>query len=268
MIKYNLRKLTKSSCELINQILPNEAELRLVKEVDKHIIESFNDAEKFVYFIGDIPAFDLRIKSIIYYFTHSDAYNEVKKKIKIVNDILDFFKSEVVSDWLKVVLSFGNYLNGTSNRGGALGFKLDTINKLNGIKSNDKKKTLLYFMVEWVIENKSELLNNLQLVENYDPNINIVVIQELLTDMKKSFLPVLKLKEFIPMICDPSDKTEEFLKSFYDIAAKNILDLENEIKALEEYSESVISFYGENPNEISFCKLIDIFYKFFKDIRV
>ena len=51
---------------------------------------------------------------------------------------------------LKVVLEYtlalGNYLNGTSNKGAAWGFKLETLNKLQGTKSTDNKTTLLHYL--------------------------------------------------------------------------------------------------------------------------
>ena len=48
---------------------------------------------------------------------------------------------------LKVIIEYtlgiGNYLNGQSARGGAYGFKFDTIEKISEVKSQDSKVNLL-----------------------------------------------------------------------------------------------------------------------------
>lgn len=40
---------------------------------------------------------------------------------------------------LEVALAISNYLNGTSIKGGAWGFKLDTLDRFEEVKSNDNK---------------------------------------------------------------------------------------------------------------------------------
>jgi len=266
--KYNLRKLSQNFCELLLPIMPTTTELSLIKSVDDLIVDSFNEAEKIMYYVGDIPGYDLRLKAILFNYTFADSYKEICEKVNIIIEFLSFVKSDIVSEWLKIVLAYGNYLNGTSNRGGAFGFKLDTINKLNDIKSNDKKKTLLYFIVEWVMDNKKELLCNLQVIENYDINININLINDLVKDVKKGFMCVSKLNDMIPAMIDPDDKTEEFIGGFYDVCEKNIYEIDSDLKMLETNYETIVNYYGESPKELSFDNLVEIFYGFFKDIRV
>jgi hypothetical protein len=41
-------------------------------------------------------------------------------------------------------------LNGNSNRGGAYGFKLDSLEKLTDLKMNQAKKTALQYIVELI----------------------------------------------------------------------------------------------------------------------
>jgi len=128
--------------------------------------------------------------------------------------------------------------------------------------------TLLYFIVEWVMDNKKELLCNLQVIENYDINININLINDLVKDVKKGFMCVSKLNDMIPAMIDPDDKTEEFIGGFYDVCEKNIYEIDSDLKMLETNYETIVNYYGESPKELSFDNLVEIFYGFFKDIRV
>lgn len=53
--------------------------------------------------------------------------------------------------FLEFSLAIGNYLNGTSSRGGAFAFKLDSLSQLNDFKFTDgKNSTLLMYIIELV----------------------------------------------------------------------------------------------------------------------
>ena len=56
-------------------------------------------------------------------------------------------------------------MNGQSVKGGAYGFKIDMIEKLQEVKSLDNKKTLLMFIIE-----KMETVSG---VDIFDPNENL-----------------------------------------------------------------------------------------------
>jgi hypothetical protein len=54
---------------------------------------------------------------------------------------------------LQYVLAVGNYLNSESNaRGGAYGYRLDTLKKLSTVKGTDSKTTLLDFVARAAFE--------------------------------------------------------------------------------------------------------------------
>lgn len=46
------------------------------------------------------------------------------------------------------MLAVGNYLNGESARGGAFGFRLDSLIKICDIKMKDNKTSLMLYVVE------------------------------------------------------------------------------------------------------------------------
>ncbi|KAJ1902275.1 hypothetical protein LPJ66_000162 [Kickxella alabastrina] len=53
---------------------------------------------------------------------------------------------------LEVVLSIGNFMNGSGFRGGAFGFKIASLNRLMDTKAEDNKTTLLHFVASTVEE--------------------------------------------------------------------------------------------------------------------
>jgi hypothetical protein len=49
---------------------------------------------------------------------------------------------------MATVLALGNHLNGGTARGGAYGFKLNTLTKLINTKTTDNKMNLLHYLIE------------------------------------------------------------------------------------------------------------------------
>ncbi len=48
---------------------------------------------------------------------------------------------------LEVALAIGNYLNGTGIKGGAWGFRLDSLEYMQEINSNDGKMNVGYYVI-------------------------------------------------------------------------------------------------------------------------
>ena len=70
---------------------------------------------------------------------------------------------------LENILAYGNYMNGESNRGGAFGFKLDSLNKIGDIKMVDQpNKNLTMYIIE-----KLEKQHKKSLIDPYDDFVEI-----------------------------------------------------------------------------------------------
>ncbi|KAJ2521556.1 hypothetical protein H4217_001312, partial [Coemansia sp. RSA 1939] len=70
---------------------------------------------------------------------------------------------------LEVILSIGNFMNGSGFRGGAFGFKIASLNKLMDTKADDNKTTLLHFVAlaaEENFEDSLEFLDELKPVDS------------------------------------------------------------------------------------------------------
>lgn len=64
-----------------------------------------------------------------------------------LRDAMDQLRESVkLRELLKLVLRLGNFLNGASNRGAALGFRLADLDKLRQVRSADQSTTLLQYI--------------------------------------------------------------------------------------------------------------------------
>lgn len=90
-----------------------------------------------------------------------DCTTVIKGGKKLISIIKFFSQSKNFRRWLEYILAYGNYMNGINARGGAYGFKLDTLLKLSETKSNDGSKSLLQYIIETMgnSEKDFELLN-------------------------------------------------------------------------------------------------------------
>ena len=112
---YDTSILSNSKCKMLLTILPTESELTGVKEYEDH--NQLADLDKFILGLGDIPGYDLRINSIIFKDDYLNYFEEFDKKFKSVLKTIQFLMNDRrILEWLKIILAYGNYLNGTSNR--------------------------------------------------------------------------------------------------------------------------------------------------------
>ena len=66
--------------------------------------------------------------------------DDLDTKTKIFLDVFKYTKDDtLLKNMLEWTLAVGNYMNGQSVKGGAYGFKLEMLEKLNDVKSLDNK---------------------------------------------------------------------------------------------------------------------------------
>ncbi|KAJ2312715.1 hypothetical protein H4R23_004655, partial [Coemansia sp. Cherry 401B] len=74
---------------------------------------------------------------------------------------------------LEVVLSIGNFMNGSGFRGGAFGFKIASLNRLMDTKAEDNKTTLLHFVASTVEESFPSALDFLEELRPVDSGCRV-----------------------------------------------------------------------------------------------
>jgi hypothetical protein len=263
LLNYDLSILTEDLCELLLTILPKEDELMNLKAVKD--LSSYSQCDKFLSIICDVIGFKERINTIKIKYEFENKFNILCEKINMLKNTLDTFTNDNrINDWLTIILAFGNYLNGQSIRGGAYGFKLDSLSKIVELKSNDNKITLLEFIIEWIYDNNDP--NLLQVDLNYTKNASLKVTKEFLNDIKNSFKIVKNLKEVTKNVDNEKDKSKEFLE-FYDEIINRLNQKEKELNDININYEKLVLFFGEKIQDMPFEKFFEIFTSFFDNVK-
>ena len=107
----------------------------------------------------EIPAYAERIDGMIFTLTFSEQSEELRCQLcKVSKAFAEIASSTKLRQIFETILAVGNYLNGTTARGGAWGFTLTTLDKIYDLKSQDTKTTLLDYAVSLCDKSKPELL--------------------------------------------------------------------------------------------------------------
>jgi hypothetical protein len=226
--------LTPNNIGLLIPILPSEAVFNKVSK-ESAVLETEEDydpADLFIIYIGVIVGYKERFQSILFKSEYKDTIKNIEIFIDYFNKGFDFIlNSQNLKKLFEIMLAIGNYMNGITNRGGAFGFKIDSLTKFVELKSKDNKTTLLNYIVDFIYEDLGNpvlignLLDNLKNFEQMEINS----INELMNDLNKKFKILTTLKEKVAANkkdLDEDDQVENFLEENYEIIEKDI----NQIK--------------------------------------
>ncbi|KAI9477677.1 hypothetical protein BX667DRAFT_468661 [Coemansia mojavensis] len=144
---------------------------------------------------------------------------------------------------LEVVLSIGNFMNGSGFRGGAFGFKIASLNRLMDTKAEDNKTTLLHFVAATVEENFPSALEFLEELRPVDSGCRVSY-----TEMGAEM--------------NPNDRFLLTIRRFVVEASEQFESLTSQFTSMEEAFTSAMLLYGEEPRGMAPEEFFGIFKTF------
>ncbi|KJE97247.1 hypothetical protein CAOG_007686 [Capsaspora owczarzaki ATCC 30864] len=106
-------------------------------------------ADQFLMQLIEIPNLNARLDLLFTLREFPDRLADVEPEIQMtLAACKDLLASKEFEEVLQYLLAMGNYLNGSTPRGGAYGFKLNTLMKINEVHGADRKYTLVDFLLE------------------------------------------------------------------------------------------------------------------------
>jgi hypothetical protein len=81
--------------------------------------------------------------------TFQSQINDIEPPLQTLDKTIDWLlDSKEIRLLFSVILRIGNYLNGGSSRGGCYGFRIDTLTKLDDLRSNKPGYTLTTYIAD------------------------------------------------------------------------------------------------------------------------
>lgn len=265
--------LTPNNISLLIPILPTEAVFNKVSK-ESSVLETEEDydpADLFIIYIGVIIGYKERLQSILFKNEYKNIIKNIEIFIEFFNKGFDFIlNSQNLKKLFEIMLAIGNYMNGITNRGGAFGFKIDSLTKFAELKSKDNKTTLLYYIVDYIYEDLSNpvlIINLLDNLKNFE-GMEINSINELMNDLNKKFKILTTLKEKTEAHkkdLDEEDQVGNFLKENYEVIEKEINEIKKKVDQIQVKFEKVHKYLGEDKYDIE--KFINLFKSFYIKLK-
>lgn len=271
------------------QFAPEDEELDAVRGYtgDPKLL---GDAEQYFREMICVPRLTTRLQAI-HATWQFDAYVGEQRKLmeSVSNACRELHDCEPLKDIFRVVLSLGNALNDGTARGGAKGFRLNILLKLNQVKAADNSLNLLNYVAKVLrakdpailefdkrlpsIESASRVTTQmLKAGESAVRKAANLICNELEVHAK---LPEKEYPQPNPVADSEeepqkiSDRFQEVVKPFADRAKKASEQIAEGLESMTKRFEETASFYGEDPSSPD-CgpdAFFSIFYSFAKVLQ-
>ncbi|KAL8002976.1 putative formin, FH3 domain, formin, GTPase-binding domain, armadillo-like helical [Plasmopara halstedii] len=242
------------------QFAPEDEELDAVRNYtgDPKLL---GDAEQYFREMECVPRLTTRLQAI-HATWQFDTYVEEQRKLmaSVSNACEELKQCDLLKEIFRVVLSLGNALNDGTARGGAKGFKLNILLKLNQVKAADNSMNLLNYVAK-VLRAKNPLILEFDKSLPSIESASRVTIQMLkagesavrkAADVIANELEVhakLPVKKYPQLDSDEEvlDRFQEVVKPFADRAKQASEQITDDMDVMMKRFEETASFYGEDP---------------------
>ncbi|ESO06680.1 hypothetical protein HELRODRAFT_155739 [Helobdella robusta] len=263
----DLQKLTLERVEILIRVMPNEQETKLFKEYekDKKPLDMLSDEDRFMIYLMKVERLPQKLMIMSFIGNFFDTFHILQPQLHAICDAaLSIKESKKLRKLFEVILAFGNYMN-SCKRGAVYGFRLQSLDMLTDTKSNDKKITLLHFIVKSVREKFPDILTfdcEIRHLEKAAP----VSLENILSDISELDKGMeLTRREYehrkdrdVPII----------LKDFVSNADDKIKKLKIEAKQAQDIYSQVVEYFGENVKTLSPSTFFNLFLRFIKAFKV
>ncbi|CAI5730222.1 unnamed protein product [Hyaloperonospora brassicae] len=248
------------------------------------------DAEQYFREMLCIPRLSTRLQAI-HATWQFDAYVEEQRKLmeSVSNACRELQACEPLKEIFRVVLSLGNALNDGTARGGAKGFRLNILLKLNQVKAADNSINLLNYLAKLLRAKDPAILEfdkSLPSIESAS-RVTMQVLKAGESAVRKAATLIcnelevhakLPEKEYPQPEKTPgsdeepekiSDRFQEVVKPIADRARRTSERTAKELESMTKRFGETVSYYGEDPSSLDSGPdaFFSIFYSFAKVLQ-
>ncbi|XP_049545138.1 formin-like protein [Anopheles darlingi] len=262
----DLKLLSLENVELLQKITPTDQEQKLYKEyvIDKKDLNQLTEEDKFMLQLTKVERISSKLSIMNYIGNFFDSLHLISPQVySIISASSSIKSSKKFRAVLEVILAFGNYLN-SSKRGPAYGFKLQSLDTLLDTKSNDKRMSLMHYIVATIRQKFPELMN-------FDTELFCtdkaaqVSLEMLISDVNE----LEKGMEAVRKEADLRGKgvQSHVLRDFLGNSEEKLKKIKSECKTAQESFKECIEYFGEssrNADANAFFSLLVRFVRAFK----
>ncbi|KAJ3252471.1 hypothetical protein HK103_001540 [Boothiomyces macroporosus] len=245
--------------ERLCNLAPSIPEVEVIETIKAYngSTKELGIAEQFILSVADIPNLSKRLTSMIFRLKFQQEYDEVYPDIQtIITAIGQVKDSKAFYTLLQVVLVIGNFMNASTFRGNAKGFKLDSLLLLKDTKAEANNRfncpTLLHYIVRILEQQFPGTVDFIAEMDQvvYAGRMNIPNLLGCVKDLEEGLLHLEKeMDEWIEIITHPSDLFISTFQVFIVSAKDKLEDIKREMGILETRMQSLFEMYGEEESD-------------------
>ncbi|KAL8136934.1 hypothetical protein V2J09_002935 [Rumex salicifolius] len=165
---------------------------------------------------------------------------------------------------MQTILSLGNALNQGTARGSAVGFRLDSLLKLNETRARNNKMTLMNYLCKVINEKLPEVLDFSNDLTSMEPasKVQLKILAEEMQSISKGLENV--LQEFSQSENDGPQSVvfRKNLKEFICFAEEEVKSLASLYTVVGRNVDALIIYFGEDPARCSFEQVVSTLLNF------
>jgi len=233
----NSNVLSGEDVELLSKFIPTKEEVNQMIH-HKDDLSHMGEADQFIFQMAKIERLNSKMAVLVTMGSLTQQLRLLKPKIDHVNEsVISVKQNKKLQKILEIVLIFGNYMN-SGKKGYAMGFKLESLEKLNFIKGKDNLSFMQY-LVDF-LKRKFPNVVDFHKDLNFSPE-SFQAIQTEFQEIKKNIDMVRYEKGLQP--------GNEELQKFAVIANKEMAEVGDHFKRMEASYKEVCNMFGEDCKE-------------------
>jgi len=233
----------------LKQLTPEPEEIEMIKEYTGEISQ-LGKAEQFFVEMIKIKALGPRLNAL-----HTkqgfDKKLEVARSavLTMLDTVKEIRETKKLPRMLELVLAIGNFLNGGTFRGGAYGFKLDTLTKITEVRASDNKTNMLNYLAN-LCETKDKYKDLLNIQDDF-PHLQDACresIPQAQSDLNKLKGELSQVEGALKSAPDePGDPFVKIMTAFHSKANERLTETLELHNKLEQDYKDLLTYFGEAP---------------------
>lgn len=265
LLRMDEEALDEDKLLVLQKCKPEADEISMVNGFQGDVTHLGN-CEQFFRKIVEIPNVQFRIDSFVFKVRFEATVASMQGSVDTLKVAARTLRdSERFQHVLEYVLAVGNYLNNANKKGGAYGVKLDSLNKLKGMKSSDGKSNLLEFVIVQLQGSEGKAADAVNFPEDFTVlrEAKRVDVGDMERTLNKTQGMVNRINNALKKArMDTSDRYGPVMKEFHAKAGARLSDLKADMKKVVAGFTDLIAFYGEDTKKCSTSDFLEIFLEF------
>ncbi|KAK7071689.1 Formin-like protein 2, partial [Halocaridina rubra] len=268
----DLKTLNVDSVELLQRMVPNDAEIKLYREYerDRKPISQLTEEDQYMLQLSKIDRLATKLQVMSYVANFFDNIHSVTPQVHaIITASRSVKSSSKLRKLLEIILAFGNYMN-SSRRGPAYGFKLSSLDTLCDTKSADKKMSLLHYIQE-TVRTKFPELNNFETELRFIEKASQVSLENIITDITELDKGMDQAKKEMERCRDmrslDGQSALAVLRDFIGNSDDKLKKLKADLKTAQTAFADVLEYYGESSRTMAPNTFFSIYVRFTKTYK-